>query len=200
MKTPLGLGAMVVTLSGCVGWGPLGDPGENPACVGVDEIVEIDDDLGGYTVADHASARSGTASARVGDAGPIEFEIETTAFGRVVASRGWDCSDRASYETDVEVVLRGHDFEIVLDGNLSFDLFSAPLLEVRDLSIARFADPFGLEAMVGATDTVVGVHFDLQGVDGLGSISLRLSDGRTIPAATLDLPWSVADRTFSEGW
>jgi hypothetical protein len=178
---------------GCSPWEPA-NPGVGHLCVGQEEVLELDQDLGGYTVESHAAARSGDAL--VESDGFVELRITTTALGPVQGLRGWDCSDRVSYDTPVEVHLRTDDgrIDLVLDGTLDTMLGGSPHLDVQDVPIEAVEGLLGLEQTVGATDRVVAVRFDLAGQGGIGSIEWVLAaQGRTIHAATLHLPWNVED-------
>lgn len=172
-------------------------PIENAGCVASDaEVVELDEDLGGYTVESMARSRSGRGVLTDTEGVEVGFSIETVALGPAVATRGVDCTDRASFETPVEVTLRSDDgrVDIVLDGELTFDVVAgAAFLHVDDLDAVPSCAVLDLPAELGATSTLLGTAFDLQGVDGRGSISWRLTGpSSTMIVGELALPYAIS--------
>lgn len=167
----------------------------NAMCVAEHDVVETDEDLGGFTVEQHAAQR--TASFPLVDADGVTtmLELRTVALGPVDVEREIDCTDAVSYTTGVELSLRSADgrIELDLEGLLVFDgVFGGGLsLEVDRVSMAQATAGVALPMRVGATDTVVGVDFELSGYDGSGEIVWVLANGSTAPAATLEVPWSA---------
>jgi hypothetical protein len=163
-----------------------------PACYGAKSEAEVDEDLGGFSAELHAAQR--TASFPMIDANGVAttLTMETTAVGVVVVERGADCSDNVMYATEAEVSLRSADgrVDLELDGELSYDgVWGYGLvLDVDPVDVDAVA---GLPVNYGATDVAVGIGFELNGYDGSGEIVWLLGYGRTMEAATLELPWTA---------
>lgn len=166
-----------------------------PMCVSEHEVVEIDEDLGGFSAESHAAQRTASFPLVDAEGTTTMLELTTVAIGPVAVEREIDCTEAVSYETQVELSLRSADGRVAIDleAELVFDgVFGGGLsLNVGRVSMAQANGAVDLPVRVGATDTIIGVDFELSGYDGSGEIVWVLSNGSTVTAATLDVPWSA---------
>ena len=163
-------------------------------------MVELDEDLGDFTVEDRARARSGRGQIIEPDGNAIGLTIETTAIGPAFAQRWVNCAGPVSMTTPVEVALRTDDgrIDIVVPGELSAERDEPMLLEVPDVALAELEGVLGVPVpSTGASDEVTGIGLDLVGIDGQGSIWWTAVDPvRTLPLADLELPYAVSELDF----
>jgi len=172
----------------------------NPACVEDDEeSVDLDEDLGGYSIASLANRRSGRAQMIEPDGTSMGLAIETVPSGDAVRQAWLNCDGNLYAATHVQVSLHSddHRIEVVLDGELSSELDGPGLLELPDVAFADLQGIFAVPMPEVATSTVTGVRFDLAGIDGKGTIAwTSTGPAPLLPIADLTLPYAVSEDDF----
>jgi hypothetical protein len=174
---------------------------ESPACGDTGpRPVELDEDLGGFTIESLARDRSGRGTLTEPDRPSIAFTIETTAIGPATATRLVGCGgETLEVESAAEIRLQSDDgrIDLTFEGTLHRELDSGTELDAPTIALADLDPDAQVPVSPALADQRTGLGFDLSGFDGRGRLWWHLSGlAPEVTIADLELPYALDEDDF----